>query len=67
MTDPYDVNLMTTADVAEVLQLSCRTLEEWRQLKKGPKWRYVGATVRYRMSDVQDYINSLGKVINDEV
>ena len=66
MTDSLELNLMTTADVAAILQLSHRTLEEWRQLKKGPKWRYVGATVRYRMNDVQEYINSLGKVVKDK-
>ncbi len=66
MTDSLDFNLMTTADVAAILQLSHRTLEEWRQLKKGPKWRYIGATVRYRMVDVQDYIDSLGKAIEDK-
>ena len=65
MTDTQDINLMTTADVAAILQLSPRTLEDWRHLKKGPIWRYVGATVRYKMSDVQDYINSLGKVIKE--
>lgn len=65
MNDTFDINLMTTTDVAVFLQLSPRTLEDWRRLKKGPKWRYVGVMVRYRMSDIQTWIDSLRTVVKD--
>ena len=52
-------NLLTANEVAEILQVSPRTLASWRS--KYPDdlpFVKVGGLVRYRDSDVEDYIDS---------
>lgn len=49
--------LLTQSDVAEWLQVTNRTLERWRDVRKGPKYRKIGGAVRYVRQDVQDWID----------
>ena len=51
MTDD-DAQIMTGQQVAELLQASPRTLEEWRQTCTGPPWRRMGRHVRYLRREV---------------
>jgi Helix-turn-helix domain len=44
---------MSEAQVAEMLGKPPRTLRRWRYLGIGPKYLKVGATVRYRASDLE--------------
>lgn len=46
-------------EVACIFKVSPRTLENWRCKGIGPKHIKIGKFVRYRMSDVISYINSL--------
>ncbi|MDO4628296.1 MAG: helix-turn-helix domain-containing protein [Planctomycetia bacterium] len=49
--------LMTNKEVQEWLKISKRTLENW-SLKEGfPKKLKMENSVRYRRSDIQDWIN----------
>lgn len=50
--------LLTTADVADVLNCSVRTLEQHRQLGTGPKFLKLLDGVRYRVEDLELYITS---------
>ncbi len=50
--------LMSTEEVAEVLGRPPRTLRQWRYLGEGPKYLKVGATVRYRASDVEKWLKA---------
>ena len=51
--------LLTAAQVADMLQLQARTLMEWRLLSKGPKWFRLGdKAIRYRRSDLEAWIAS---------
>jgi hypothetical protein len=44
---------LTTAEAANWLRLSPRTLEKWRVLGGGPRFRKFGADVVYALSDLQ--------------
>jgi len=47
---------LTTADLAERLGVSPRTVDDWRVDKKGPAYIRIGRgddTVRYRLADVE--------------
>jgi hypothetical protein len=38
---------------------SVHTLRDWRKRGKGPRFTRVGSLVRYRLSDVEEFVNSL--------
>ena len=50
--------LLTTADVAQLLDVGERTLEFWRYAGKGPAYLKVGRRVRYRPADVEAYLEA---------
>ena len=50
--------LLSSADVAELLDVSTRTLEFWRYVGKGPAYVRVGRRVRYRPADVEAYLEA---------
>ena len=50
-------SLLTTAEAAAGLKVSPRTLDNWRSLGTGPEFIKVGALVRYREDDIEDYLD----------
>lgn len=60
MANPTDRQLLTIDQVAVQLQLSVRTLRDWRVKGKGPPARTLGEGVqpriRYRQSDVDAWL-----------
>lgn len=48
--------LLTTIEVAEILRLDEASLRRWRMVGRGPKFVKFGTTVRYRETDVIDYL-----------
>jgi predicted DNA-binding transcriptional regulator AlpA len=46
---------LTPAEVAEVYGIPVRTLDQWRYLRKGPRWSRIGRYVRYDAADVEAY------------
>jgi predicted DNA-binding transcriptional regulator AlpA len=52
--------LLTPQQVADLLQVSTGTLENWRIKNHGPKFLKLGgqhrSPVRYRMQDVEDFM-----------
>ena len=57
--DENDAQIMTGQQVAELLQVSPRTVEEWRQTRTGPPWRRVGKHVRYLRAEVLAWFEGL--------
>lgn len=51
--------IMTGEQVAELLQVSPRTIEEWRQTNSGPPFRRVGSHVRYLRPEVLAWFQEL--------
>jgi len=47
-----NAEIMTATQVAELLQVSPRTLEDWRQTRTGPPYRRMGRHVRYLRGEV---------------
>jgi predicted site-specific integrase-resolvase len=50
--------LLSSADVAQLLDVSMRTLEFWRYVGKGPAYVKVGKRIRYRPADVEAYLEA---------
>lgn len=58
------MELLTTAQVAELVSIHPATLRGWRMHGEGPKWVRVGkATIRYRRSDLDNWMASLGTAV----
>lgn len=52
------IRLLNEHEVAERLGISVATVRRWRLLRQGPKYRKVGAAVRYRTEDVEAWLES---------
>ena len=50
--------LLSTEEVAEVLGRPPRTPRQWRYLGVGPTYLKVGAAVRYRPRDVEEWLRA---------
>lgn len=48
--------LIDTDGAAELLRVSRRTIEAWRLRGGGPRFVRVGRAVRYRVRDIEDWI-----------
>jgi excisionase family DNA binding protein len=49
-------SLATSAEVAEYLRVSERTLEDWAYRGGGPEFSYAGQQRRYKWEDVDAYL-----------
>ncbi|MHA7142960.1 helix-turn-helix transcriptional regulator [Arthrobacter sp. Sr33] len=54
--------LMTTADVARYLQVSEGTVENLRGSLSGPQFIRIGRSVRYRLRDLDAYLDANARV-----
>lgn len=57
VADMQQQQLMTLADVCELLGISESTAYYWRQIGKGPKGARIGKALRYRRSDVVAWLD----------
>ncbi len=53
--------IMTGEQVAQLLQVSPRTVEEWRQSRSGPPFRRMGKHVRYLRREVLAWFEGLAQ------
>ena len=49
-------SLLTVAEVAHWLGVAEGTLRYWRHVHRGPRSLTVGGAVRYRPSDIEDWL-----------
>jgi excisionase family DNA binding protein len=49
-------DLLTTEQVAELLQTSDRTIIRWRNERIGPPWCKLGRQVRYRRQSLEQWL-----------
>jgi len=58
-----DINLaqalLTETEVSKQLRVSLAALRKWRVMKRGPQFLKVGSLVRYRQTDVDQWLASL--------
>lgn len=50
--------LLTTEQAAEYLNVSRQKLEKYRQRDKGPRYAKLGGNVRYRPSDLDEWVEA---------
>ncbi|MEP3014366.1 helix-turn-helix domain-containing protein [Roseibium polysiphoniae] len=50
--------LLTEVQAAEALNLSVRTLQAWRVRGSGPNFVKLSRAVRYRVTDLDDWLNA---------
>ncbi|MBB3230955.1 helix-turn-helix domain-containing protein [Halomonas stenophila] len=50
------MKLLTTQQAAEFLGLSPNTVNQWRYLKRGPRFRKIGKNVRYAEADLLEFL-----------
>lgn len=50
--------LLSTEELAEYLDVPVATVYAWRYHRKGPPGFRIGRYVRYRLSDVEDWLSS---------
>ncbi len=51
-----DEVLLSPADLAKYLNVPVSTVYGWNYRKSGPRTIKIGGHIRYRMSDVQDWL-----------
>jgi len=51
-------DLLDEVEVAQQLATSVRAIRNWRQQQRGPAYVRVGGRVRYRRSDIADWIDA---------
>ena len=56
LSELLSAELLTTAQVAEILTLKPQTLAKWRMDGSGPSYIRLGTAVRYKATDIQAYI-----------
>jgi predicted DNA-binding transcriptional regulator AlpA len=54
-----DHNLLTEKQVAAQLSINPKTLSIWRGQRRGPRFVKLGRAVRYRLSDVREFLESV--------
>ena len=52
-------NFLTEREVAKQIRVSLASLRRWRLLKRGPRFVKVGALVRYRVEDLEQWMEAL--------
>lgn len=51
--------LLNEQEAADFLHLESETLKKWRQQRRGPRYvRLEGRAIRYRQSDLDQYVAS---------
>jgi hypothetical protein len=59
VTNSERETLLTEVEVSRWLRVSLATVRRWRLLGGGPKYRKLGASVRYVAADVDTFIQSI--------
>lgn len=54
---PLPRSLLTEQETADLLGVSVKTLPIWRHRGQGPDYIKVESAVRYKLSDLREYIN----------
>ena len=52
------IMLLTESEAADLLKMSQKTLQKRRFLKKPPRFLSMNGVIRYRMSDLQEYMEN---------
>ena len=53
---PFSERYLTTEEAAEFMNYSINTLNKWRSLGHGPRFLKLGRGVRYKVADLQAFM-----------
>jgi excisionase family DNA binding protein len=57
-----DLELLTTADIAQLFGVTEHTVREWRKKGEGPPWiRTPSNTYRYKRTDLEQWLTQNGQ------
>lgn len=59
-TEAASDEVLTATEAATFLKVPARTLDAWRNRRIGPKYLKVGRHVRYRTSDLSEWLEAQG-------
>ncbi len=48
--------ILNDVEAAKTLNVATQTLRNWRTARRGPAYLKLGRSVRYRVEDLQDYM-----------
>ena len=52
------MRLLTESEVSEILRCTKAALRRWRREERGPRFIRVGRLIRYRLTDVDQFLES---------
>jgi len=64
--DEASATLLTTEDVAKLLNIKTSTLADWRYKHTGPKYLKRGRMIRYRLADVLEWERQAFEIIESQ-
>ena len=53
-----NTKLLKDTEIARMLEVSVATVRRWRLLNQGPRYLKLGASVRYRLEDLQEFLRN---------
>lgn len=53
--------LLNEYDVAGIIGMSVASVRRWRTHNAGPQFIKIGSAVRYRLDDIQSFINKMAE------
>ena len=56
--DLRHLRLLTDAEVSAITGWAIQTLRKRRMRREGPPWLKIGSAVRYRLADVEAYLDA---------
>lgn len=54
-------NMLNKRELAELLKVSVKTIDNWRSQGKGPKSIRIGRMIRFKQSEVELFIKQLSE------
>ena len=51
------MQLMTEDETSEILKCTVAALRRWRRERRGPRFVKLGRLIRYRQSDIEDFVD----------
>jgi excisionase family DNA binding protein len=51
-----EAEYLTTKQVADLLQVTERTVEKWRERRDGPPYSRLGSLIRYSRTEVEKWV-----------
>ena len=54
----FTSDMLTTKEAAQAVGLSVNTLNTYRYLQRGPRYVRQGRSIRYRIADLQEWLNA---------